>query len=495
MYERTRVTLNISSAGVRLLSLDGRRVSKWGSLPLPSGLVRDGVILRPKVVGTVINALFKSTGAPKKRVIVSLSGLSFIHRVLRLPRVERDSLPEAIQRSARKEMVLPPEELYLDWQAIGADGDETSYFVLGVPRHPVDVLLEALAGAEITPFLLDLNPLALARLADREEAIIVNLEPDGFDIVLVTGGMPAIMHTIAPRHEGATLEDNLRRLADDLLKTVEFYNNNHPQRPINPATPLLLTGELSAGALSAAPILSGAGHPVSPLKSPLEAPQDFPAAPFAGNIGLALKKWPARPGARGQGTGYYDINLNILSGKYGPRVRRLKLPHTLLSLALIIGLGLLLPMSNLKGQAGAEMLRLQNEMTAANQQLRQAQQATDAAGQTETAIKKMLTDTASARQEFRHISGGQNDFAANLKLVTDALPAQARFTSVDVADRQITVKGTAASVFNVVDYVAALEALHKYAEVRIVSMDDNKGNAVVTPGTEVIFTVAISRRA
>ncbi|OGO42983.1 MAG: hypothetical protein A2137_03245 [Chloroflexi bacterium RBG_16_58_8] len=134
-------------------------------------------------------------------------------------------------------------------------------------------------------------------------------------------------------------------------------------------------------------------------------------------------------------------------------------------------------------------------MTAANQQLRQAQQATDAAGQTETAIKKMLTDTASARQEFRHISGGQNDFAANLKLVTDALPAQARFTSVDVADRQITVKGTAASVFNVVDYVAALEALHKYAEVRIVSMDDNKGNAVVTPGTEVIFTVAISRRA
>ena len=234
MYDKTYVTLNISSTSVRLLSVTGRQVRKWGSMPLPAGLVKDGLILRPKVVGAVISALFKSTGAPKKRVITSLTGLSFIHRILSLPRMERSDQSEAIQRAARKEMLLPLEELYLCWQAIGKRADETDFFVLGVPRNHIDALVQTLGEAGIQPYLVDLNPLALARVANRKEAIIVALEPDCFDIALVADGMPAIMHTINPRGEGATLEDNIRRLVDELSKTVEFYNINHPQNPLSP---------------------------------------------------------------------------------------------------------------------------------------------------------------------------------------------------------------------------------------------------------------------
>ncbi len=76
MYDKMYVTLNISSTSIRLLSVAGRKVMKWGSMPLPTGLVKDGLVLRPRVVGAVISALFKSTGVPKKRVIASLTGLS-----------------------------------------------------------------------------------------------------------------------------------------------------------------------------------------------------------------------------------------------------------------------------------------------------------------------------------------------------------------------------------------------------------------------------------
>jgi Tfp pilus assembly PilM family ATPase len=238
MFTRTYVTLNIGSTSVRLLSVEGRQVKKWGSMPLPPGLVKDGLILRPKVVGALISTLFKSVGVPKKQVIASLAGLSFIHRILSLPRMEHGSLSEAIHRAARKEMMLPPEELYLSWQNIDDRDDEKSFFVLGVPCHPIDVLVETLAEASIPPYLVDLNPLALARTVHRNEAIVVNLEPDCFDIVLISDGMPAVMHTITPRGEGATLEDNIRRLSDELLKTIEFFNNNHPRNPINTAMPV-----------------------------------------------------------------------------------------------------------------------------------------------------------------------------------------------------------------------------------------------------------------
>ena len=113
------VTLDISNTSVRLLSVKGRQIQGWESVSLAPGLVKDGAILQPEAVGAAIDGLFKSANASKERVIITLTGLPFTYRILSLPRMKSDSLSEAIQRGARKEMPLPLEELYLSWQAIG----------------------------------------------------------------------------------------------------------------------------------------------------------------------------------------------------------------------------------------------------------------------------------------------------------------------------------------------------------------------------------------
>ncbi len=90
------VTLNISAASIRLLSVQGKKVQSWGDVPLTSGLVSDRLILKPKTEGEAIDTLFKSTGVPKERVITSLTGLPFTYRILTLPRVKPALLEEAI---------------------------------------------------------------------------------------------------------------------------------------------------------------------------------------------------------------------------------------------------------------------------------------------------------------------------------------------------------------------------------------------------------------
>jgi Tfp pilus assembly PilM family ATPase/Tfp pilus assembly protein PilN len=490
MYDRTYVTLNISSTSVRLLSVEGGKVGKWGSVPLPPGLVRNGLILRPKVVGAMIDALFKSTGVPKKRVIASLTGLSFIHRVLSLPRVERASQSEAIQRAARQEMPLPLEELRLGWQAISDGPDEVDFFVLGVPRNLIEALSQTLGEAGIQPYLVDVNPLALARAANREEAIIIDLEPECFDIVLVANGMPTIMHTIAPRGEGATLEDNIRLLVNELSKTVEFYNSNHLQNPLSPTTPLLLTGELAANTNPIELILAEMGYPVESLTPPLALPSDLPAALFATNIGLALKKLPLKSVNRGKATRFRDINLNMVSGEFRAEARWVKLPHILLSLVVLTGLVLLFPMDQVRSRADTETARLQTELTQVNQELDQALLLVNEAEQIEDSIDKMVADAEAAKQRYQHIMGRGGDFAHNLELVTDAFPVEAYFTSVDKGNEQITVEGEADNSFTVVDYVMALEALEEYSEVRIVRIDESKING---DGTGVSFRIIITK--
>ncbi len=478
------VTLDISANSIRLLSVEERQVKKWESAPLAPGLVRDGLILQPKAVGAAIDALFKSTKVPKEQVITSLTGLSFTYCILNLPQMKPALLEEAILRGAKKEIPLPLEELYLSWQAIGSKHDELNFFVVGVPRNLIDAVAQTLAEAGVKPYIMDLKPLALARAANQGDALIVNLEPDCFDIVLVANGIPTILHTITPRGEGASLEDNIRHLTDELSKTVNFYNSSHPETPLSPTTPLLLAGELSADATASKLIQAEIEYPVEPLVPPLGFPPDLPIALYATNMGLALKKVPQKTA-----THFRDINLNILSSKYRARARPVPLRYILLSLALIIAIGLLFPLYQVNSQADAETIRLQTELVRVSQELHQVRLALNEAKQIEDTINEMAADVETIKQEHQYILSKGGDFANNVKLVTNLLPSEASFTSVAVGTDQITVEGEADSPFAVISYAMALEAHGRFSEVRIAEIDES--TEAETSG--VSFTIVITK--
>lgn len=495
------VTLNISATGIRLLGVKGRQVEKWESVPLAPGLVRDGLILDPEAVGAVIDALFKSAKAPRDQVILSLTGLSFTYRILRLPRMKPALTEEAVQRGVRREMPLPLEEMYLSWQAIGEEGDELEFFVLGVPQNLVDAVVQTLAVARVKPYLMDLKSLVLARAANREDAIIVALEPDCFDIVLVAAGIPAILHTITPRGEEASLEDNVQRLTDELTKTVEFYNSTHPENPLAPTTPLLLTGELAADATTVRLIEAGIEYPVEPLTPPLEFPPDLPVALYATNMGLALKKLPRKAVSKGEAPRFRDINLNILSGKYKAKARPVPRQRILTTLALVAAIGLLFPLYQLNSQAGAETTRLQSELSVVGQELRQTRLAITEAEQVKDTINEVVAEADARQEEQQDILGKRGSFTSNLKSVDSVLPSQAYFTSILIGSDEITVEGEANDSFVVTGYATALEAQTAFSEARIARIAGGNPTAFPeihaakiaggSPG--VAFTIVISK--
>jgi type IV pilus assembly protein PilM len=471
------VTLNITATSIRLLSVKGTQVEKWGSAPLAPGLVKDGLILQPKAVGETINALFKSTKVPKQRVITTLTGLSFTYRILSLPRTKPALLEEAIQRSARREIPLPLEELYLSWQAINGKHDELDYFVLGVPRSPIDAVVQTLKEAGVEPYIVELKPLALARAANRGDALIVDLEPDCFDVVLIAGGIPTVIHTIAPRGEGANLEDNIRRLTDELSKTVKFYNSSHPETPLSPNTPLLLTGELATDVNTSNLIQAETEYPVEPLVPPLQFPRTLPSAPFATNMGLALQRIPPKAVSKGESNGFHDISLNILSDKYKASARPLSRQQILIPLAVIIALGLLLGLYQLRSQADAESMRLQTALGAASQELHEARLALNEATQTEETINEMTAETEALQGEHQYILGQQGELATNLTLATGALPTSSYFTSIQIGNDQIKIEGETDAASKVISYAQTLEE-RGFTEVRIANISETETGTI-----------------
>lgn len=93
-------------------------------------------------------------------------------------------------------------------------------------------------------------------------------------------------------------------------------------------------------------------------------------------------------------------------------------------------------------------------------------------------IKDTIDEIAAAadtlKQEHQYILSKGSDFANNLKLVTNALPSEAYFTSIEIGTDQFTVEGEADSSFVVISYAMALEAQGGLSEVRIVEINESK---------------------
>jgi type IV pilus assembly protein PilM len=318
MFSKSITTLNVEASSVRVLSIRGRRVRRWGNVPLPPGLIRDTLVVDPVGVGAAIDELFRSAKVSKSGVLVSLTGFRSVSRVVTLPKLSATLMKEAIAWAVRREMPVPLDELYLSWQVIGAQDTEQTIFLLGTPRSLLDPFYQSLQKAGIKPRAVELKPLALARMVNRVEAIIIALETESMSTIILVKGIPEVMHTIVVKPEGLLLDDRVQKLTDDLSRTVSFYNNAHPQHVLSPATPIFLTGEMVSD-----PVVDLVQKTIKyPVESPVlgvEFSPEFPFPQYAANIGLALREM--LPKKRDKATLVYScpINVNVLPTNYPRR--------------------------------------------------------------------------------------------------------------------------------------------------------------------------------
>ena len=499
---KMQATLVINNHSIKILSAKGGQVQKWGSLPLGSGLVRDGLILQPQAVGEAIASLFKTTGIPKDRVTTSLGGLSFTYRFINLPRMKPALLDEAILRAAKKEISLSLDELYLSWQLLPGQGEEQPYFVLGVPRNLIDALVTTLKIAGVEPYLVDLQALALARAAGRQEAIVVNVESDSFDIVFITNGMPAVIHTMNAMREGATLEDNIGRLADELTKMAAFYQSRHPESTLNQTTPLLLTGELTAAAPVIGLLQPEIEYPVGMLAPPLDCPPELPVAFYMANMGLALRKIPPKS-PTGSGAVFHDININLLSGKYRkPRAKPMRARYLALWIILAVALALLYPLYQNLNQLKAENAGQQTDFSNITREYALAILIGEENAQTDNTIRQIIAGTGALKAANLDLLADRGIYYRDLQLVTGALPPFTNLTSIEIDGDIINVSGETDSVFTVVDYAAALAQKEEFHDVRITELDeeisfvpgDNMSGNMPDSISLITFGISINKR-
>lgn len=365
------VTLDIDRSGIRLLETRGGVIKKWASVALEAGGSEEGEVSDRRYLSRMIKQLMDSNRVKPRKVRASLSGLYSVSRVLSVPAVTPAGITtqEFIRELARETMPVAMDKLYLSWQTVATSEGERKVFLIAVPRNTLDNEVRALRAAGASPHILELKAMALTRAVNQKQAFIINIGPASFDIVIVANGMPEIMRTVAWQQEELTLEETVEQLVTTMELTVGFHQSRYPDIPLDPATPLFITGQMSGDAALVDKLQARLKYPIGQLAPALEYPADLPVSQYAVNIGLALKETtPSKNLEEGKPV---PLDINLLPEIYSPwRLTVKQLSYVGL---IAVAIAPLFPLYQVANEAWRETASLEIKLNVLNDGLAQRQ--------------------------------------------------------------------------------------------------------------------------
>ncbi len=284
-----KVTLYIEDTEIKLLVTNGKQVEKWASLMLEPRLVREGVIVDEDGVAEGIRTMFRLEEISAKKVVVGLSGLNSIFRITSLPQISEAMMDEAVVNEAGRLMPVPMDIVYLAYQKLAASNGEMKLFMVAYPRNATDAIIKTLAKAGLKTEALDLAPLALCRCANAPRAVIVNSWLTFVDIIVMNEGLPLVIRSLSLPVDTVALDEKLPVIAEELNRTISFYNSSYPESSLDSSVPVFVSGDLAEAPDKWESLKGSMGLSVSALQPPMQLPEGFSPHKYMVNMGLALK--------------------------------------------------------------------------------------------------------------------------------------------------------------------------------------------------------------
>jgi type IV pilus assembly protein PilM len=463
-------TIYIDDSAIRMLVARGSKVQKWATMPLEPGLVHGGLISDEDAVATKVRELKRAQHIGGRKVIAGISGINCLHRLLTLPELPKELLPEAVKREAARLLGVPLEQLYLSWQTLASGKGETLIYLAAIPRNSADALVSTLRKAGLNPYLMDLRPLALARTVTDSRAILVDLQPGSLDLVVMVEGIPQVVRSL-PLPRDSSQEEKIPAMVEELDRAITFYNSGHNGRPIEDTVPLLVSGELAGQGDARRLLADRTGRAVRPLAPPLEWGRDFPVNDYSTNIGLALKELHAD-----KGLAYSLINLNALPEVYIPKTRPMSeflfVPAMIVGIVLVVlGVSITLPKFDYTAALRDELAVMNQRATS---QLARTNELRSAIAPLQERLPSVGAAIDSFRATFDGIVAGRAELNADLSQVNNHLPAAVELESVTHDGKTLVIKGLAGDEDAIFDYAEDLRATDRFALVVISEMNQQE---------------------
>ena len=105
-----------------------------GRVPLPPGMVNDGLVVDSVAAGTVLRESPGFAGNGRMQVAIALPAQRSVFRQLEIPSLPGRQFDEMVEREIRRELPMVVENAYVSWQRLSERDGKVEVFIVGVAR-------------------------------------------------------------------------------------------------------------------------------------------------------------------------------------------------------------------------------------------------------------------------------------------------------------------------------------------------------------------------
>ncbi len=203
------VGVDISSSAVKLLQLsrsgDRYRVEYYGVEPLPANAVVEKTIKEVDRVSSSIAKAVKRSGVKTRNAATAVSGSAVITKFINMPAdLTEEELEHQLSMDANQYIPYPIEEVSLDFNVLGpAEQPEMVNVLLACSRSEnVDVCVEALEGAGLTPRVVDVEAYAVENAYSTFLKDQLNIDNNEVVALFDIGATTTSLHAL---HQGRSI--------------------------------------------------------------------------------------------------------------------------------------------------------------------------------------------------------------------------------------------------------------------------------------------------
>jgi type IV pilus assembly protein PilM len=228
---RGSVGLDLDGDFLAAVTVAEGRIQSAVSSELPQGVMRDGEVVDPDALGTVLKEIFRA-GALPRDVRLGVANQQIVVRQLELPRIAEDKdLEAAVRFQAAEAIAMPLNEVVLDFHrvsdSVDAEGNaRTNVVVVAARESMIERLVEAVRSAGLRPVGIDLNAFALVRaLASgaRDDSARVYCHLGAItNLAIAVGASCLFTRPLATRVDESGVIDAFA-LAEEIRLSIDFY--------------------------------------------------------------------------------------------------------------------------------------------------------------------------------------------------------------------------------------------------------------------------------
>jgi type IV pilus assembly protein PilM len=223
------------------------RVTAFGRLPLPAGLISDGLISDIPAAAALLGQLLKTRGFSGAPLLIGVKNQNVLLRMATFPKVPEDRMRNAILYQAQQFIPVAVNELVLDYVLCGevpdSDPPAVNVLLVGAKKAFLDHVIEVvrLAGRSLTD--IDSAQLALVRAASAQNGraqdpiLLADVDRESVSMTIYRGETVLMTRTVAlpaqflqaagqedplPLDEGA-LEALCAQLVLDIGASVRYF--------------------------------------------------------------------------------------------------------------------------------------------------------------------------------------------------------------------------------------------------------------------------------